>query len=87
MKLKENSFSANFYKWVYETKQLPKNLCPYFWKLLLGWVICITFSVPIFISLIPMLIVSLFDKDIKEDLNGNKYGFAVAGLIVYFLIF
>lgn len=87
MKLKENSFSANFYKWVYETKQLPKNLCPYFWKLLLGWVIWIIFGIPIAALLVPMLVISLFDKEIKGDLNGNKYGFAVAGAIIYFLIF
>lgn len=34
MKLKQNSWHARYYKWFWNTKEIPNNLCNYFWGLL-----------------------------------------------------
>lgn len=52
MKLNQNSFYALYYKWVYQTDFLPKNLCPFFWRLV--GAICVLpleiFAAPIFVT-------------------------------------
>lgn len=46
MKAKTNSISAKLYCWFYgkHIHQLPNNLCPYFWKLVLAWTLLIPYS-------------------------------------------
>lgn len=41
MKLNHNSISARLYRWFYLTDNMPTNLCPYFWKLVLMYVLII----------------------------------------------
>jgi hypothetical protein len=45
MKLNQNSISARLYRWFYLTEDMPKNLCPYFWKLVLMYILLIPCSV------------------------------------------
>ena len=87
MKLHLDSFSSKFYRFFYETTQMPKNLCPYFWKLVLAWTLTIMFGVPITVFLLPILVISIFNKDVRETLKENRYAAAVAGFIIEFVIF
>lgn len=64
---KTDSTHAKLYKFTY-TSDLPKNLCPYFWKLV-GAVIVF---IPNFILQLPFLIVGLFDKDTNEHCNERR---------------
>jgi hypothetical protein len=45
MKLNLNSTIAKLYRWVFATSEMPKSLCPYFWKLFLMWVILIPYTI------------------------------------------
>jgi hypothetical protein len=64
MKLSKNSISAKLYQWFYLTNNLTNNLCPYFWKLLLMYVLII----PYFIVSLPYLI-----KEYKDSFNSKEY--------------
>lgn len=87
MKLNKNSFSSRFYKWFYETSILPTNLCPYFWKLLLAWVLVALFGLPSIISLIPFLIIVIFKQEAKYLLKENKYAAILVGFIIWLALF
>jgi hypothetical protein len=84
MKLSKNSISAKLYQWFYLTNNLPNNLCPYFWKLLLMYVLII----PYFIVSLPCLI-----SDYKEYFDSKKYYWQsfnerfFVGLAFYFILF
>jgi hypothetical protein len=41
MKLNQNSISARIYRWFYMTDEMPQNLCPYFWKLVIAYILLI----------------------------------------------
>lgn len=82
MKARKNSIHAMIYKFTYKS-DLPNNLCPYFWKVILG----IILFIPNFIIQFPILLIQLFQKD-KDDVNVNEkrlYGFIIYGIL--FLIF
>lgn len=49
MNLSKNSFSAKLYRFFYNTDDLPNNLCPYFWQLLLAYILVIPFILPVII--------------------------------------
>ena len=46
MKLNANSLNAKLYCWFYgkTAYHLPNNLCPYFWKLVLAWVLLVPYA-------------------------------------------
>lgn len=58
MKLNFNSPISKTYRWFYATDQMPQNLCPYFWKLVLMWILI----VPYVILSLPYLIAYKKDK-------------------------
>ena len=65
MILNKNSISAKLFRWFYRTSELPTNLCPYFWKLVMAYV----FAIPVFIISFPYVII---DKNsCNESLNGR----------------
>lgn len=76
MKLKTNSWHAKLHNFVY-TNDLPQNLCPYFWKVLLA----IALFIPCVIIQLPGLIIGLFSKE-KLD-SGDRYAY---GGVTWFLI-
>lgn len=82
MTLNQNSTSAKLYKWFYGTNDLPTNLCPYFWKLVLAWLVLVPYS----LVCLPMIVLELTDKGYKyNDTNtGKRIGMSV---IAYFMLF
>lgn len=79
MQLNLNSLSAKLYRWFYTTSQMPQSLCPYFWKLVLMWVLILPYSL---IS-IPTLIIRRFQPDAKYSTISRF----VVSLVVWFIIF
>ena len=45
MNLNYNSISAQLYRWFYAKYEMPKTLCPYFWKLVIMWLLIIPYTV------------------------------------------
>jgi surface polysaccharide O-acyltransferase-like enzyme len=76
MKLNKNSISAKLFRWFYRTSELPTNLCPYFWKLVMAYV----FAIPVFIISLPYVIV---DKDSHNQSLGERIGL---GLFCWFIL-
>lgn len=70
MILNKNSISAKLFRWFYRTSELPTNLCPYFWKLVMAYV----FAIPVFIISLPYVIV---DKDSRNESLGNRIGLGI----------
>jgi hypothetical protein len=52
MKANKNSISARLYRWFYFTDEMPSNLCPYFWKLVVAY----TLILPLGILCTPILL-------------------------------
>jgi hypothetical protein len=82
MKLNQNSISSKLYRWFYGTKELPNNLCPYFWKLVLAWLVLIPYS----LVCLPVIIMEIYDKDYKYNDNstGKRIGMSA---LTYFILF
>ena len=80
MKLNKNSISAKLFRWFYETKELPTNLCPYFWKLVMAYV----FAIPLFIIPLPYVIIEKSSS--IESLNSRIWGGFVCWVILFLLI-
>ena len=79
MKLNKNSISAKLFRWFYRTSELPTNLCPYFWKLVMAYV----FAIPLFIISLPYVII---DKDSCNKSLGNRIGIGFACWLGLFLL-
>ena len=65
MILNRDSIIPRIYRWFYVTNNMPENLCPYFWKLVLMWIVI----VPYIIISIPGTII--FKKH-KVDSTGER---------------
>ena len=76
MKLNKNSISAKLFRWFYRTSELPTNLCPYFWKLVMAYV----FAIPLFIITLPYAII---DKDSCNESLGNRIW---VGFVCWFIL-
>jgi hypothetical protein len=85
MKLNQNSISSKLYRWFYGTNDLPNNLCPYFWKLVLAWLVLIPYS----LVGLPSIIMEVYDKDYKyNDVStGKRIGIGALCYILLFFIF
>lgn len=83
MKLNINSVSAKLYRWVYATNQMPKTLCPYFWKLVLMWIILVPYTL---LSL-PYVALNLLGEDRRFD-NGDSFGEKPgSGLVMWAMLY
>jgi hypothetical protein len=82
MKLNSNSISSKLFRWFYGTNDLPNNLCPYFWKLVLAWLVIVPYS----LVCLPMIVLELTDKGYKysDNSTGKRIGMST---IVYFILF
>ena len=78
MKLNKNSISAKLFRWFYRTSELPTNLCPYFWKLVMAYV----FAIPVFIISLPYAII-IIDKDSCNESLGNRIW---VGIFCWFIL-
>ena len=76
MILNKNSISAKLFRWFYRTSELPTNLCPYFWKLVMAYV----FAIPLFIITLPYAII---DKDSRNQSLGERIGL---GIVCWFIL-
>lgn len=75
MKLNINSISSKIYKYFYNTRILPNNLCPYFWKLVLAYLIIVIFA--------PFHIIPLYCKQYRYSFKENL--FFTTGLLIIIL--
>lgn len=84
MKLNSNSVSSKLYRWFYGTNDLPNNLCPYFWKLVLAWLVLIPYS----LVCLPVIIMELKDKDYRyhDNSTGKRIGFSVLSYVILFCV-
>jgi hypothetical protein len=84
MKLNSNSVSSKLYRWFYGTNVLPNNLCPYFWKLVLAWLVLIPYS----LVCLPVIILELKDKYYKyhDNSTSKRIGFSVLSYFILFCI-
>jgi hypothetical protein len=78
MKLNLNSTSAKLYRWLYVKEEMPQNLCPYFWKLVLMWV----FIIPYTIISLPSILMNSVNRDTHQS-SGERFG---VGIILWFII-
>lgn len=80
MTLNQNSTSARLYKWLYSAEDLPNNLCPYFWKVVLAYLIIIPYT----LLALPYLIgLAIYKESSKNDSFGKRIGI---GFILYFFM-
>jgi len=77
MKLNINSTSAQLYRWFYATPTMPQSLCPYFWKLVIMWLLILPYSI---ISL-PIILMDLKDPEYRT--MGERVGM---GFILWFCL-
>lgn len=84
MKLNSNSISSKLYRWFYATNDLPNNLCPYFWKLVLSWLVLIPYS----LFCLPVILHELFDKTYRftDNSTGKRIGFSSLTYALLFFI-
>jgi hypothetical protein len=78
MNLNYNSVSARLYRWFYITNDMPNSLCPYFWKLVLMWILITPYTI---LSL-PYLLVYGKNYD-----SGSFVEKPVSGIFMYFALF
>ena len=71
MKLNINSTSAQLYRWFYATTTMPQSLCPYFWKLVIMWLLILPYSI---LSL-PVILMDL--KDFEHRTMGERAGMGI----------
>lgn len=67
MQLEHNSFSAKLYRWYYGTKSMPKNLCPYFWKLVIAYIV----ALPLLVVTLPYEIIYFKTRDNDETITNR----------------
>lgn len=80
MTLNQNSTSARLYKWLYSAESLPNNLCPYFWKVVLAYLIIIPYT----LLALPYLIgLAISKESSKNDSFGKRIGI---GFVLYFFM-
>ena len=89
MKLNTNSLNAKLYCWFYgkTAYHLPSNLCPYFWKLVLAWVLLVPYS--LFCTLY-ILTHEIFDTKYEngDHKTGERMGVSLLmnGIIIMLLL-
>jgi len=81
MEISTTNVFTLLYKWFYNTKKLPNNLCPYFWALLFA----VLFSIPFILYSIPGVILLLFSKNKKYVDNDRQKHNIIAILLLIFL--
>jgi len=85
MELNSNSFSAKLYCWFYDKRsfELPESLCPYFWKLLIAYVVVI----PYCIFALPVLWLNNWrNESIARGVFGSILAYALIYMIFTFLL-
>jgi hypothetical protein len=69
MQLNHNSFSAKLYRWFYGVDSMPGNLCPYFWKLVIAYMM----ALPLFVSTLPYEIIYFKSRENDEKISNRIF--------------
>jgi hypothetical protein len=82
MNLNQNSIPAKLYRWFYQKNQyeMPTNLCPYFWQLVVMWI----FILPCALLSLPANIFYFFSKDSEYEAKENNWLF---GIILWIVLY
>ena len=78
MKLNYDSYLSRLYRWFYLTDNMPNNLCPYFWKL----VIMLILILPTAIISLPIILIETIKKE-EFTTYSERFGLS---FIAYVLI-
>jgi hypothetical protein len=79
MNLSKNSNVARLYRWFYATRTMPNSLCPYFWKLVLMWILIIPYTI--------LALPYIFTMG-KLDPIGNSFGEKPgSGIVLWLMIY
>jgi hypothetical protein len=76
MILDKNSITARLYRWFYATKEMPQSLCPYFWKLLVMWVL-----------IVPFYIITLPTRIFHDSKNTNPLKLFLLSLLIFGVLY
>lgn len=79
MELSKNNWLVKLYKFFYVTNYLPTNICSYFWKLLLMWMLLL----PVSILYIPCKLHCFFTKSKWYNYKNPCF----IGFFAYFILF
>ena len=99
--LNKNSLNVKLYNWFYNTDTLPTNLCPYFWKLVLMYLLIIpyiVFTIPHYIDIFLTFLVNTINIKLNktcrvESSNKNEISmlywisYSIIHSIVYVIIY
>ena len=81
MNLNRNSNLSKIYRWFYNEWRMPSNLCPYFWKLVLMFVLIL----PSAILSLPHTAYQKFDRDSHNPIFG-LFGWGVLWIVFCVLV-
>ena len=76
MILDKNSTTARLYRWFYATNEMPQSLCPYFWKLLVMWVL-----------IVPFYIITLPTRIFHDSKNTNPLKLFLLSLLIFGVLY
>lgn len=78
-----NSITAKLYRWFYVTDKMPTNLCPYFWKCVLMYLLILPYTIFSLPSILLDLIPSMKDfNNIKSTMDRPK-----SAIGLYFILY
>jgi hypothetical protein len=82
MTINYNSFSSKVYRWFYATDKMPNNLCPYFWKLIVAFVL----AIPLFLFTLPFEIVQMFARIKQQEVEFVPIHVRLLGTVVILIL-
>ncbi len=83
MTLNETSIIARLYRWFYDVRTLPNNLCAYFWRVVLMWVLLLLTG----IFILPTLIFSRTRASCYGEELSFNIGIIIMLTIASFMIY
>jgi hypothetical protein len=83
MNLSSTTLVARLYRWFYNQDKMPSNLCPYFWKLVLMWILIIPLSLLSFVG----LFITRFDKTTWGERIALSVGVYIILIAIIHMIF
>ena len=86
MKIYEDSINTKLYLWFYSTNEwdLPKNLCPYFWKLVIMYILIVPYS----IFCLPIVLSDIYESVAKNNRSTiNTMDRVYLSIVLYLVLF
>lgn len=82
IQLKENSITARLYRWFYTKQNMPNNLCPYFWKVVIMYLVIVPYS----LWCLPVIVSKRIQK-IQETAEAMRPLMALLFYMLCFILF